>query len=315
MAGIMDAIDGQTNLVGQNRLELLLFTLEGDQLYGINVFKVREVLQCPTLVELPRRHPSVRGISHIRGATIPILDLNHAIGRNPLDNSTEGSFVIIAEYNRLIQGFLVRTVEKIVNLTWNTIHPPPIGSGKNNYLTAVTEVDKKIVEIIDVEKVLSEIVCITYDEGFNDRVISLAEGVAPIEVLVVDDSSVARKQIDRCLTALGLKVTLMNDGLEAFTHLQDLTDKNIDVCKKYVVMISDVEMPEMDGYTLTAKVRQSPEMKDMQIVLHTSLSGIFNEAMVAKVGANNFLSKFRPDELAQLVAKHVLAKLGVQLLK
>ena len=107
----------------------------------------------------------------------------------------------------------------------------------------------------------------------------------------------------------------MNDGLEAFTHLQDLTDKNIDVCKKYVVMISDVEMPEMDGYTLTAKVRQSPEMKDMQIVLHTSLSGIFNEAMVAKVGANNFLSKFRPDELAQLVAKHVLAKLGVQLLK
>jgi len=313
MAGILEAIDGQTNLVGQNRLELLLFKLEGEQLYGINVFKVREVLQCPDLVELPRRHASVRGISYIRGATIPVLDLNHAIGREPLSDGLEEPFVIIAEYNRLVQGFLVRTVEKIVNLSWNTVHPPPMGSGKNNYLTAVTQVDKHIVEIIDVEKVLSEIVHINPDESFKDR-LSAEVPSQVIEVLVVDDSSVARKQIARCLSALGVKVTSLNDGQEAFSHLEELLAQGIDVCQKYALMISDIEMPEMDGYTLTSKIRQSPDFKNMHIVLHTSLSGVFNEAMVYKVGANSFLAKFRPDELAQLVAKQVSGKMGIKLL-
>src|SRR5690349_6528839 len=117
MAGILDSVDLKTRLVGQNRLELLLFTLDGKQIYGINVFKVREVLQCPKLTMIPKRHPVIRGVAHIRGGTISIIDLNQAIGNNPIQN-IESSFIIITEYNRIVQGFLVHSVERIVNLNW-----------------------------------------------------------------------------------------------------------------------------------------------------------------------------------------------------
>ena len=151
MAGVLDSVDQRTRLVGQNRLELLLFRLAGKQLYGINVFKVKEVLQCPKLTEIPQRNPVVRGIAHVRGNTISVLDMSQAMGNAPLEDVKNG-FVIISEYNMTVQGFLVREVERIVNLNWENIHPPPKGAGAGNFLTAVTEVDDKIVEIIDVEK-------------------------------------------------------------------------------------------------------------------------------------------------------------------
>ncbi|MDP2146394.1 MAG: chemotaxis protein CheW, partial [Pseudomonas sp.] len=137
MAGVMDSVNQRTQLVGQNRLELLLFRLDGKQLYGINVFKVREVLQCPKLTIMPKSNPVVCGVANIRGATIPILDLAMATGSSGLQDR-ESPFVIITEYNTKTQGFLVRSVERIVNMNWEEIHPPPKGTGRDHYLTAVT---------------------------------------------------------------------------------------------------------------------------------------------------------------------------------
>ena len=135
MASVLDTVNQRTQLVGQNRLELLLFRLSDDgQLYGINVFKVKEVLQCPDLNEIPQRHEVVRGVAHIRGGTIPIMDMNFAIGNKPVEEIKE-SFVIITEYNGSTQGFMVHSVERIVNMNWEDIHPPPKGVGKQNSLT------------------------------------------------------------------------------------------------------------------------------------------------------------------------------------
>ena len=146
-AGLLDSVNQRTQLVGQNRLELLLFKLNnGKHRYGINVFKVKEVLQCPRLTSLPGLPPEVRGIAHIRGETIPVLDLSLATGQPPIDD-LENRFIIITEYNRTVQGFLVGSVERIINLNWEQILPPPEGAGEQNYLTAVTEVDKEIVDI------------------------------------------------------------------------------------------------------------------------------------------------------------------------
>ena len=150
MAGVMDSVNQRTQLVGQNRLELLLFRLNSNQLYGINVFKVKEVLQCPKLTIMPKSSPVVRGVANIRGGTIPILDLSMATGSAPLAN-IDNSFVIITEYNTKVQGFLVHSVERIVNMNWESIHPPPKGTGRDHYLTAVTHLDDKMVEIIDVD--------------------------------------------------------------------------------------------------------------------------------------------------------------------
>ncbi len=307
MAGVMDSVNQRTQLVGQNRLELLLFRLNGSQLYGINVFKVREVLQCPNLTVMPKSSPVVRGVANIRGATIPILDLAMATGARSLQQDIKNTFVIITEYNTKIQGFLVHSVERIVNMNWEEIHPPPKGTGRDHYLTAVTRVDNQLVEIIDVEKILAEVA--PTSESISHGVVDqeTQSKAVSLRVLTVDDSSVARKQVTRCLQTVGVEVVALNDGRQALDYLRKLVDEGKRPEEEFLMMISDIEMPEMDGYTLTAEIRSDPRMKNLHITLHTSLSGVFNQAMVKKVGADDFLAKFRPDDLAQRVVDRIKA--------
>lgn len=306
MASVMDSVNQRTQLVGQNRLELLLFRLDGSQLYGINVFKVKEVLQCPKLTVIPKSSPVVRGVANIRGGTIPVLDLSLATGRHALEE-LQGSFVIITEYNTKVQGFLVRSVERIVNMNWEEIHPPPKGTGRDHYLTAVTRLDDSLVEIIDVEKILAEVA--PTPEAISDGVLDAETQVRASNkrVLIVDDSSVARKQVTRCLQTVGVEVTALNDGRQALNYLRELANEGKSPEDELLMLISDIEMPEMDGYTLTAEIRSDPRMQKLHILLHTSLSGVFNQAMVKKVGANDFLAKFRPDDLASRVVERIKA--------
>ena len=304
MAGVLDSVNQRTQLVGQNRLELLLFSLGGRQLYGINVFKVKEVLQCPRLSEIPKRNPVVRGVAHIRGGTIPIMDMRQATGSSRLENLQQ-CFVIITEYNRSTQGFLVKSVERIVNMNWGAIHPPPKGAGKESYLTAVTEVDGRLVEIIDVEKILAEVSPLPVDVSEEViKEVNISDTVNK-HVLIVDDSAIARKQIQKVVQSMGVRTTVLKNGQEALEFLQALLAAGKDPYKELLMVISDIEMPEMDGYTFTAEVRANPKLNQMHVVLHTSLSGIFNEVMVKKVGANDFLAKFHPDELAKRVSNRI----------
>ncbi len=313
MAGVLDSVNQRTQLVGQNRLELLLFRLGGNQLYGINVFKVKEVLQCPPLTAIPQRSPVVRGVAHIRGNTVSIIDLSQATGHRPLEN-LDNCFVIITEYNRTTQGFLVRGVERIVNMNWGDIHPPPKGTGRESYLTAVTEVDNRLVEIVDVEKILAEVSPV--NESISAGVIEdgIAERVVQKHVLIVDDSAIARKQVQRVIESMGIQTTLKKDGREAINYLNQMIEQGQNPYEELILIISDIEMPEMDGYTFTAEVRNNSAMKDLHIVLHSSLSGVFNEAMVKKVGANDFLAKFKPDEIARRVNDRILTISGEDLL-
>ncbi|HET8711965.1 MAG TPA: response regulator, partial [Spongiibacteraceae bacterium] len=124
-------------------------------------------------------------------------------------------------------------------------------------------------------------------------------------VLIVDDSAIARKQIKRCVESVGVETTTLNDGRQALEYLKSIAESGEKPSDRLMMMISDIEMPEMDGYTLTAEVRADPRLADMYVLLHTSLSGVFNQAMVKKVGANEFLAKFNPDMLASLVAQRV----------
>lgn len=299
MASILDSVNQLTQLVGQNRLELLLFRLNGRQRFGINVFKVREVLQCPQLTVMPKLHPYVRGVAHIRGNTISVIDLSMATGGRPIADLSK-CFIIIAEYNRSVQGFLVGTVERIINMNWESILPPPKGAGRYNYMTAVTEVDGELVEILDVEKILDEISPANTEVSKELVVESDKHDPHGRPVLVADDSSVARKQVERALNTIGVKCILAKDGKDALNMLNDMAKKG-PIEDQIALVISDIEMPEMDGYTLTAEIRNNPALRGLHIILHTSLSGVFNQAMVQKVGANNFIAKFNPDELAKAV--------------
>lgn len=295
MAGLLDGVDQRTNLVGENRLELLMFRLGGQQRYGINVFKIHEVIQCPPLNRMVHSNPMVCGITHLRGRTIPVIDLAKAIGKRGVDKC-EDAFVIVTEYNRSIQGFLVSNVERIINLNWEEIKAPPRGLGKNSYMTAVTHVEDDMVEIIDVEKVLADLVGTLAEIDNPEQYQGASE--RPVRILVVDDSSVARNQITRTLEQMGMQPVVGKNGREGLLLLKEMLGSG-ETGALVDAVISDVEMPEMDGYTLTQEIRHNEQLRHLPVLLHTSLSGVFNNAMIKKVGADKFVPKFQADELAK----------------
>lgn len=302
MSGLLASIDSRTKLVGENRLELLLFQLNTPQIFAMNVFKVREVIPVPKMIQMPGSHEHLCGVASLRGLSVPIVDLRRAIklNRAPLG---EDRNVIITEYNRSVQGFLIGPVLSITNLSWAEILPPPTSAGQNNYLTAFTRIEhhgnNKIVEIIDVEKVLAEI--IDYDTKVSKEILEdeVNEHLRGQTVLVVDDSATARQQIRETLARVGVNVIERKDGLQALRLLKQWLDEGKRIEDQILMMFTDAEMPEMDGYMLTAEVRADDRMKDLFITLNTSLSGSFNQAMVKKVGCDRFISKFQPDMLVE----------------
>ncbi len=305
MSSLLSDVNQRTQLAGNNRLEILMFYLGGKQRYGINVFKVQEVIHCPPLTKLPNSNSIVRGIVNIRGKTMSVIDLAMAIGNRPLGDEKD-CFLVVAEYNKTTQGFLVSGMDRIVNMNWEEIKAPPKGMGSACYLTAITTVDEAFVEIIDIEKVLAVVV------GIKNEIAS--ETIGKIDdmkqagkfILVVDDSVVARKQIHCLLDQIGIAYKTATNGREGLDLLQGWADNEPEIISQSLMMvISDVEMPEMDGYTLTKAIKEDPRLSKVYVTLHTSLSGVFNTAMVKKVGADEFISKYDPDILGAAVVQQV----------
>ncbi len=304
---LLQTIAQRTQLAGHNRLALLLFRLGERQLFGINVFKVQEVLRCPELSWVPQAHPLIMGLADIRGRHVPVIDLPKALNHAPL--APEESYVVVTEFNRTVQGFLVKSVDRIVNISVEEIHPPPQVTGDKSYMTAMTRLNNELIEIIDVEHVLADVV--GQPQHVSAALLQYApkpgaDGKRP-HVLVADDSRTARNQINDVLKQLGVEATLVADGRAALNVLKSLASTGEPVSNQIAMVISDIEMPDMDGYTLTTEIRRDPKLADLYVLLHTSLSGIFNNAMVARVGANAFVPKYSPDELAKVVLERIHA--------
>lgn len=309
MSSILASVDQRTKLVGENRLELLMFRLGTRNAFAINVFKVKEVIKVPAMNAMPGAHFNLKGVTTYRGKSIPVIDLRQAIKIRGAGSGDYPVNVIITEYNRTVQGFLIGDVLSIVNTSWQEIMPPPKAIGKANYLTAITQMNiagqKELVEIIDVEKVLAEI--IEYDTAIStslleDPAIASLQGK---KVLAVDDSSTARRQIKETLGQLGIEIIERENGAQALKLLKQWVDEGKTVTDEILMMFTDAEMPEMDGYRLTSEVRNDPHMQHLFIALNTSLSGSFNEAMVEKVGCDRFISKFQPDMLVDVALQRM----------
>jgi len=301
---LLNRIDQRTRLAGHNRLALLLFRLGGRQLFGVNVFKVQEVLRRPPLFPIPRLPPGFVGAADIRGRSVPILDLGSAV-RYP-ERHLDPPYLVVTEFNRSVQGFLVAEVDRIVNIAVEDIRPPPELGVDDSYLTAVTRYGGELIQVIDVESVLADATGAKMLQSIEQR-LKLGSGEEPIRILVTDDSRVARNQIRGVLDQLGVSSTLLSDGRQAIEHLKQLAAEGIDVTRHYAMVISDIEMPSMDGYTLTTEIRRDPALAGLFVLLHTSLSGVFNNAMVDQVGANAFVAKYSANELAEKVLARVQA--------
>ncbi|MCU1716557.1 chemotaxis protein CheV [Pseudomonas sp. 5P_3.1_Bac2] len=280
-------------------LSLLLFRLHSGRLLGINLLKVQEIIPCPALTKLPSRHPHVRGVATLRGAALTVIDLAKAIGERGVSASNDGC-LIVTELSRSRQGLHVQQVERIVQCYTRDVRPPPAGSGNKAFITGVTQIDGKIVQILDIEKVLHELAPADLDEQeeqvLSDSQLALLKGR---RVLVVDDSHVALHQSMITLRKLELDCHMVRSAASALEFLQAQHDAGLPI----EVLVSDIEMPEMDGYDLVRTLRKKPDIGQIYVLLHTSLDSTMNTEKANAVGANDVLTKFSTVDLSLALAK------------
>ncbi len=306
MATLIDSIDERTKLAGTNHLEVLLFSLGTndetgrDETFGINVFKVREVLNIPDITSAPDMPNGVEGFVSLRGDMVPIINLQKFCN---LTSKDEPTILMITEYNTHVQGFLVNGVDTIQRLNWEQVkEPPPLLSKRlGGLVTAVSELeDKRLVMIMDVEKVLADAGGF-YDETIFDGIEKLDTGMQH-NILFCDDSNIARKQIMKALEHMGVKYRVGHNGKEAWDILNEMAEKcekeDRDITTEIQAVLTDVEMPEMDGYVLTQKIKADPRFSKLPVIMHSSLTATANMAMGRSVGADAYVPKFQPKELA-----------------
>ena len=305
MTDLFKSIDERTNLAGSNRLEVLTFRLNGvptvpgsehTELYGINVFKVRELMMIPKLTQIPESPPSIAGVANIRGKTVPVIDLNHYCGF-PASSSSE--ILIVTEFNCATQGFLVNEVDNIIQLAWSDIVEPPdlVSRSHGNVLTAMSRLENNtILLLLDVEKVLAD----TLSSHSDTSEESIALSDSSKFVFFADDSKVARRQVEMLLNQMGVAHRSANNGIEAWKVLQSLADESEATGKplkdSLSAIVTDVEMPYMDGYVLTSKIKQDARFNGISVMMHSSLSAAENKRLGMKVGADAYIAKLIPEE-------------------
>ena len=297
-SALLTNVEQFTQLASHNRLAMLTFRLSGAQVFGINVFKVREVLRRPPMEHMPSMHRLVCGSFDYRGQTIPVIDMALAMGYEPLAE-VETAHIIVTEFSRSTQAFLVSDVDRIVHVEGANMSAPSSGLGYGTRVNAVTRLEGKLLAVVDVEQILAEVDNRPIEVSPKLQHQAEARPISPRRVLVVDDSVVARKQIEGLLKQMQFEVVLANDGADGLNKLHQMIDDDSD--EGVALVISDIEMPRMDGYALTRAIREDAKLKGTKVLLHSSLSGVFNESMVANVGANRFVAKFQPDILAAAV--------------
>jgi len=312
MSELLKNVDARTKLAGTNKLEILMFTLGMDSVsdrretFGVNVFKVREVMRTPEITRAPDMPRAVEGMVSLRGTLVPVVDLAKYAGIRVTANP---EIMIVTEFNGQMQGLLVEAVDTILRIDWSAMRVPPhlIAGKASGLVTAVTELaDGKLVMMLDVEQFLAESAP-TGDAGVYK---SLGAKLPPGRtVLFADDSLVARTQITRTLDALGVAHIATANGLQAWQELSRVADsaraQGRSLRDDVQLVLTDVEMPEMDGYMLAKRIKADPRFKDMPVIMHSSLSGASNRQLGHSVGIDEYVSKFEPAKLAAAISSRL----------
>jgi two-component system chemotaxis response regulator CheV len=298
---LLEDVEERAKLAGSNKMEILLFTLGTKELFGINVFKVREVSQTPKITRTPNMPNGVEGVISLRGNIIPIITLGKFIGGNQV-RVQDCETMIVTEFSKHTQAFLVNAVDRIIRVDWDKVRAPEnMLSGHQTLITALTELpDGKLVSILDVEQILSTVIG---EKAIPD--ISSAHVEVEKYLFFVDDSAVARKEIVSVLDKLQVKYYQANNGKEAWDKLQNLANRSMhdgEALRDHLKLILvDAEMPEMDGYVLTKYIKSDPRFKGIPVVMHSSLSSNASRAMGSSVGVDAYVAKFDPLVLAETI--------------
>lgn len=311
-------IDERTNLTSSNKFELLLFRLGADsalgqsELFGINVFKIREIVAMPAITPIVGASPHTLGVVNLRGQVISVLDLPSIVGCTP---KTGLNIMLVTEFARTTQAFAVESVEDIARLDWNQVMSAESSGSAGKLVTSIARLDgntdnTRLAQVLDVEAIL-QMVSPSDEHQVDPQKVGARLMLKPgTIVLAADDSFVARSLIEQELKVLQAPYEMTKSGKEAWDRLNALADEaeaeGKTVQDKVALVLTDLEMPEMDGFTLTRNIKQSARLSGLPVVIHSSLSGSANEDHVRSVGADGYVAKFVAEDLANTLRKVLL---------
>lgn len=303
--------------VGSNEMELVDFRIlkqEDDGvyegIYGINVSKVREIIKFPELTDLPGTPEFIEGIFDLREVVIPVVNLAKWMGITEPEDARKDARVIITEFNNVLIGFIVHDAKRIRRISWSEIEPASFASGSGidgSKITGVTKIEgDNVLLILDLESVVQDLGLYEPDVENIPKEIDDFTGLA----LVLDDSSTARKIVKEALQKMGFKVVEAIDGEEGLEKLDDLYHMyGEEIADNLKIIISDVEMPKMDGFHFAANVKEDGRFRDIPIVFNSSISDHFSEIRGKEAGGEAYLVKFQAssfyDEVSRIVRAHM----------
>lgn len=289
MASTLDEALQRTKLSQSNQMEMLTFRLTDNQLYGINVFKIIEIIECPKRIDrMPNSHPAVKGALDFRGKALAVIDLSQAVGLPTKEFKNELAYIIICEYNRDLTAFIVHAPDTLLTRSWADIHKPEGVNAES--LVAIAYADSgETIMLLDIESILASVIGIERD--FSRVSTAAAEGGGR-HVLIVDDSRAAIMLLQSLLDRIGLSHTAMTSADRALEYLKKEHGR-VDL------VISDIEMPGMDGFTFTRTLRSSEQFRNLKVILHSSMSNPSNIVKAEEAGADKFVAKFDPESLSQ----------------
>ena len=288
---------------GTNEIEIMKFTIQGE-FYGINVAKVKEIMMAEKVKAMPHAHPAVEGIFKPRDTLITVIDLGFYLTDECLEHKPRDLF-IVTNFNKMTVAFRVQSIEGISRISWNDIQKPDktLSHGEEGVATGIAQCAGELVTILDFEKIVAEIapettIQLSEVDQMGDR------SICDKPLVIAEDSILLQKMIDEALQRAGFtNVTNFNNGQEAWDYLESIRHDS-DLYDKVNLIITDIEMPKMDGHRLTKLVKDDPRLKLLPVVIFTSLIDDKMRIKGSTLGADEQLTK---PEIGNLV--HVIDKL------
>jgi two-component system chemotaxis response regulator CheV len=297
-----------------NELELVDFRIlkkVGDTvyegIYGVNVAKVKEIIKIPKLTELPGAPEFIEGIFDLRGVVIPVVNLAKWMGIEIPEGAKSKPRIVIAEFADIQVGFIVSEAKRIRRISWADIEPATFtasdGALDKGKITGVTKIENgDVLLILDFESIVQDLGLYHPDTEINAHIEKFTGSA-----MVLDDSLTARKIVKDALEAMGLRVHEATDGEDGLKKLEDMHTQGS--LKDLRIIISDVEMPRMDGFHFAAKVKEDPRFKGLPIVFNSSISDQFAENKGFEAGGEGYLVKFDANkfvpEIARVINSHI----------
>ncbi|NOI64028.1 chemotaxis protein CheV [Vibrio aestuarianus] len=310
---------------GTNELEIIEFHLEKvlpdgrtkTCYYGINVAKVREVIQVPDTTDYPNAQPHMIGVFSSRDVLTPLVDLAGWLGV-PTSQTLERKFVIVTDFNRMTNGFLIDSISRIHRISWNDVESPSqfLEAGEQDCVVAVVRKDGNLIMILDFEKIIADINPELSMEKYDvkvDRSVDLNQKMVNKRnaktVMVVDDSAFIRSLIQDTLSSAGYNIIACKDGGEAYEKLMDIERvakaENMAVSELVDAIVTDVEMPRMDGMHLLKRLRENDAYRDTPIVMFSSLMSEDNRGKALALGANDTITKPEIGKMVTMMDKYI----------